>query len=89
MNLTWSAVEKKWLKNFFDDISTKLSCQELNTLLFEDSCRNSVLQAVWDELGSDKNLRFVAMSQYLNGQAKGMFFLDKGQFGQFYVDDPE
>lgn len=45
---------------------------------------------MWNELASNDNLKFIAMSQYLNGNAKGMFFPDAGQsFQQSFIDDPD
>lgn len=40
-------------------------------------------------MAGNDNLKFIAMSQYLNGNAKGIFFPAAGQsFQQSFVNDP-
>ena len=49
-----------------------------------------MLQNIWDELAGTNNLKFIAMSQYLNGNAKGMFFPGAGSsFRQAFINDPD
>ena len=44
---------------------------------------------MWDALAGDHNLKFIAMSGFLNSAAKGMFFPDTGgSFVQSFVTDP-
>lgn len=92
------AYEKAWLKQFFDQIVSStnapgaLTCAQTNQYFFPTSstCSYNIIQDVWNELASNDNLKFIAMSQYLNGNAKGMFFPDAGQsFQQSFIDDPD
>lgn len=82
--------EKSWIKDFFTqlvDVTTgggKLSCVDLNRVFFP--CKLNVIQDAWSAIASDTNLQyFIAMSQYLNGDAKGIFF---SNFQQTFVGDP-
>ncbi|KAI1771557.1 hypothetical protein F4818DRAFT_207037 [Hypoxylon cercidicola] len=81
------AYEKSWIKDFFEQLvatasgSGKLSCTDLNQFFFPKApapgtCQYNLIQPVWDGIASEKNLYFVAMSQFLNGDGKGKFFAD-------------
>ncbi|MCJ1326572.1 hypothetical protein MMC10_003237 [Thelotrema lepadinum] len=96
--LTYLPDEKKWLRQFFTTIigdangPNLLSCDQFNQyfLLFNSKCPVNVVQAVWNKVAGTDNLKFVAMSQYLNSNAKALFFPDLGQvFAQAYANDPK
>lgn len=81
------ADEKKWLKDFFEKlVNTLPTCADANRILFSHPCQISLIQNVWNEIASDSNLKFVAMSSYLNNEAKGSFFPNSGgRFHEAYV----
>ena len=90
--------EKDWLKQFFNQIISStnaqnaLTCAQAGQYFFPRSstCSYNLLQDIWNELAGDNNLKFIAMSQYLNGNAKGMFFPAAGSsFQQSFVNDPD
>lgn len=96
--LTLVSDEKDWLKQFFNRIissnsaSNTLTCAQTNQYFFPttSTCSYNIIKAVWDELAGNSNLKFIAMSQYLNGDAKGMFFPAAGKsFQQPYVDEAD
>lgn len=96
--LTLVSDEKDWLKQFFNRIISStsapnaLTCAQTNQYFFPTSstCSYNIIQAVWDELAGNSNLKFIAMSQYLNGDAKGIFFPAAGQsFQQSYVHEAD
>ncbi|XXG93757.1 hypothetical protein Hte_000006 [Hypoxylon texense] len=71
-------MRKSQIKDFFEQLiaavsgSGKLSCADLNQFFFPKApapgtCQYNFMQPVWDGIASDKNLYFVAMSQFLNG----------------------
>ncbi|KAJ2994819.1 hypothetical protein NUW58_g1447 [Xylaria curta] len=94
------AYEKSWIKDFFVQLvgtttgGGKLSCTDLNDFFFPAApapatCQLNLLQPIWDSIASDKNLYFIAMSQYVNGDGKGLFFADATQpLKKFFVNDP-
>ncbi|KAI9708919.1 MAG: hypothetical protein M1820_003613 [Bogoriella megaspora] len=92
------AYEKAWLLQFFNfhAISSTgapgaLTCNEANQYFFPtlSGCQDNYLAAVFNELASDQNLRFIVMSGYLNNIAKSQFFPESGQqFSQPFVNDP-
>jgi hypothetical protein len=48
-----------------------------------------MIQTIFDELASETKPYFIAMSQYLNGDAKGKFFpAAPADFIQSFVNDP-
>ena len=97
------AYEIHWLKQFFDQIVSSqtvpnpLRCSQVNQYFFPTKisstgavCSYNVLRDVFGALSGHNNLRFIAMSQYLNGNAKANFFPNAGdQFEQRYVNDPQ
>lgn len=80
--------EKSWFKGFLEQLvapssgSGKLSCNDLNNFFFPKAatgtCQFNLIQAAWNGIASEKNLDFIAMSQYLNGDGKGIFFANAG-----------
>ncbi|KAI1393091.1 uncharacterized protein F4822DRAFT_426286 [Hypoxylon trugodes] len=78
------AYEKSWIKDFFTQIvaeasgNGKLSCADLNQFFFPtvNKCQHNLMQPIWNSIASEKNLDFIVMSQYLNGDGKGKFFVD-------------
>lgn len=90
--------EKKWLKMFFNQIisssnaANALTCAQANQFFFpktSNTCIYNMLQDVFDGLASEENLDFIAMSEYLNANAKGKFFPASGTYDQQYVTNPD
>ncbi|KAI9643088.1 hypothetical protein NHQ30_008823 [Ciborinia camelliae] len=75
------AYEKAWLKQFFDTTfksqigAGKITCPQINQFFFPTG--HKLLQPVFDGLGSNINLDFIIMSQYINGW-KSIFFPEAG-----------
>ncbi|KAI0469711.1 hypothetical protein GGR56DRAFT_244607 [Xylariaceae sp. FL0804] len=93
------AYEKSWIKDFFNQLvgssssSSKLACNDLNAFFFpkdpNGACQYNLVQDAWNAIGSDKNLDFVAMSQFVNGDGKGRFFTSAiNPLPQPFVGDP-
>ncbi|KAI1169459.1 hypothetical protein F4777DRAFT_222122 [Nemania sp. FL0916] len=95
------AYEKSWIRDFLKqliDTNTgggKLSCADFNEFFFPkgpsgNQCQQNRLQPIWDSIASEKNLYFVAMSQYVNGDGKGKFFQDAtNPLPQLFINDPQ
>ena len=69
------AYEIGFLKSFMESIIDKsngLTCAHANSQFFDSgSCPDNRLQPIFGSLPSYRNLDFIAMSQWLNGDAKG------------------
>lgn len=93
--LTYTADEKQWLSRFFNHVVSSqnaagaLTCAQMKQFLFPTQCQTLLVQDVFNELGSSDNLRFIAMSVYLNSNAKSMLFPPEGRtFDEKFVHDP-
>ncbi|MCJ1458945.1 hypothetical protein MMC28_009321 [Mycoblastus sanguinarius] len=72
------AYENGWLTAFFQSIINKgggtLSCNAMNSIFFTTSgtCTANRMEPIFGALASSTNPDFVVMSQFLNGNAKGL-----------------
>ena len=70
------AYEIGWLKKFMEaqvDQPNGIACRDLNAQFFDrtPNCPGNRMQPIFGALPSEQNPDFIAMSQWLNGDAKG------------------
>ena len=74
--------------------ANSLTCTQANQYFFPTKpwgvCKDtgSIIQQVFNALASDKNLDFIAMSRYLNSEAKNTLFPEHGPMVEDYVNNP-